>query len=114
MLACTTSHDPLLEYSGWLLVWENLPQNVHLTHPMGRVAYDDLSAIRARFAKNVDRKVEGVSRAAYDGYLKSNRVKAGFASYALFVRWMTGADFDRSGLPLVRPTAPARTIPGGG
>jgi hypothetical protein len=103
VIACTTSHDPLLEYSGWLLVWENLPQDVHLTHRMGRMAYDDIMAIRARYRKNVNAQVEGASRVAYDRYLKSNRVKAGYASYRLFIRWMTGADFDRAGLPLVRP-----------
>ncbi|MBD5654569.1 MAG: DUF3810 family protein [Candidatus Eremiobacteraeota bacterium] len=100
-IACTTSHDPLLEYSGWLMIWENLPESVHLTHRMGRIAYDDLTAIRARYRKNVNEHVERASRAAYDRYLKSNRVKAGYASYRLFIRWMTGADFDRAGLPLV-------------
>jgi hypothetical protein len=102
VLACTTSRDPLLQYSGWLLVWENLPAGVHLTHRMGRTAYRDLVAIRARYLKNVNPRVERASRAAYDGYLKSNHVKAGYASYGLFVRWLTGADFDRDGLPLVR------------
>jgi hypothetical protein len=114
VLACTNAKDPLLRYSGWLLVWENLPQNVRLTHPMGRVAYDDLTAIRARFKKNVDERVEHASRAAYDGYLKSNHVKAGFASYGLFVRWMTGADFDGTGLPIVRtPAHPGTGVVGG-
>ena len=102
VIACTTSHDPLLRYSGWLLVWENLPKDVHLTHTMGKTAYDDIMAIRARFDRNVNKQVEHVSRVAYDNYLKSNHVKAGFASYQLFIRWMTGADFDRSGLPIVR------------
>lgn len=102
VIACTTSRDPLLRYSGWLLVWENLPRNVHLSHRMGRTAYDDLVAIRARYLHNVNPQVEHASRAAYDGYLKSNHVKAGFASYGLFIRWMTGADFDAHGLPVVR------------
>jgi hypothetical protein len=106
VIACTTSHDPLLKYSGWLLVWENLPQDVHLTHAMGKTAYDDIEAIRARYLRNVNKQVESVSRSAYDHYLKSNHVKAGYASYHLFIRWMTGADFDRDGLPVVRRAAP--------
>ena len=106
MIACTTSHDPLLKYSGWLLVWENLPQDVHLTHAMRKTAYDDIEAIRARYLRNVNKQVESVSRSAYDHYLKSNHVKAGYASYHLFIRWMTGADFDRDGLPVVRPAGP--------
>jgi hypothetical protein len=75
VIACTTSHDPLLKYSGWLLVWENLPQDVHLTHAMGKTAYDDIEAIRARYLRNVNKQVESVSRSAYDHYLKSNTSK---------------------------------------
>jgi hypothetical protein len=105
VIACTTSGDPLLQYSGWLLVWENLPRNVRVTHRMRRRAYEDLVAIRARYVKNVNPQVERASRAAYDRYLKSNRVKAGYASYRLFIRWMTGADFDRDGLPRVVPAS---------
>ena len=103
VIACTTSNEPLLKYSGWLLVWENLPQDVHLTHRMGKTAYDDIMAIRARFARQVNQQVEHASQTAYDSYLKSNHVKAGYASYQLFIRWMTGADFDPAGLPVVRP-----------
>jgi hypothetical protein len=102
VITCTTSPDPLLKYSGWLLVWENLPSNVKLTHTMGRTAYDDLVAIRARYQRNVNKQVEHASQVAYNQYLKSNHVKAGYASYRLFIRWMTGADFDASGLPVVR------------
>jgi hypothetical protein len=102
VISCTTATDPLLRYSGWLLVWSNLPQNVRPTHRIGRLAYEDLAAIRARYLKNVNRQVEHASRAAYNGYLKSNHVKAGYASYGIFIRWLTGADFDRSGLPVVR------------
>ncbi|MBD5633799.1 MAG: DUF3810 family protein [Candidatus Eremiobacteraeota bacterium] len=114
VIACTTSGDPLLRYSGLLLVWENLPQGVHLTHRMGRLAYDDLMAIRARYVRNVNARVEHAGRAAYDGYLKSNHVKAGYASYGLFIRWMTAADFDRSGLPIVRSAPGSGTTDSGG
>ncbi len=110
-IACTTSKDPLLQYSGWILVWFNLPSDVRLTHPMGKTAYDDVMAIRRRYVKEVNKQVAHVQRAAYDQYLKSNHVKAGYASYHLFVRWLTGADFDRDGLPVVRAlsAASART-----
>ena len=102
VVACTTSHDPLLAYSGWLLVWFNLPADVHVRHRISRVAYDDIVAIRARYLKNANPQVERVQRVAYDRYLRSNAVKAGYGSYRLFVRWMTGADFDAAGLPVVR------------
>ncbi len=102
VIACTTAADPLLQYSGWILVWFNLPPDVHLKHRMGKTAYDDIVAIRSRYLAHVNKTVEHVQRVAYDRYLKSNHVKAGFASYRLFIRWMTGADFDRAGLPRVR------------
>ncbi len=108
VIACTTSPDPLLAYSGWLLVWFNLPSDVHLTHPMGRTAYTDVMAIRARYVKNVNKVAEKVQRAGYDTYLKANHVKAGYSSYRLFVRWLTGADFDRDGLPVVDPAKVGR------
>ncbi|GAC1614220.1 MAG: hypothetical protein NVS4B5_02500 [Vulcanimicrobiaceae bacterium] len=102
VVACTTSHDPLAVYSGWILVWFNLPSDARIAHRMSRLAYDDIMAIRARFVAHVNPQVERAQRVAYDGYLKSNHVKAGYGSYRLFVRWMTGADFDANGLPKVR------------
>ncbi len=109
VLACTNARDPTLRYSGWLLVWFNLPQNVHLTHHMSRIAYADIAAVRARYLAHVSPPVAHASSIAYDRYLKSNGVKAGYASYRLFIRWMTGADFDRSGLPIVRQAPSGRS-----
>ncbi len=103
-VACTRSRDPLLNYSGWMLVWFNLPPDAHVTHRIARLAYNDIAAVRARYFARINRRVAGASRAAYDHYLRSNHVTAGYASYGLFVRWMTGADFDASGLPIVEPT----------
>jgi hypothetical protein len=102
VVTCTTSKDPLMRYSGWMLTWFNLPSNIHVKHRLKRQAFNDVQAIIARYRKQVNPQVESASRAAYDRYLKANRVKAGFASYRLFVRWLTGADFDRDGLPIVR------------
>ncbi len=102
-IACTRSHDPVLVYAGWLLVWFNLPSDAHVTHPLGRLAYADVTAIRARVLAHMNRHVVAAQHDAYDAYLKSNHVAAGYASYQLFIRWMVGADFDRDGLPRVRP-----------
>ena len=82
-------------------MWENLPK-VTLTHRRGQTAYDDIMAIRARYLKNVNTHVEQATQQVYNQYLKQNHVKAGYASYHLFIRWMTGADFDASGLPLTK------------
>lgn len=104
VLACTNSKDPLLRYSGWLLTWFNLPSNVKVTHRVDRQVYRDVVAIQKRYLAHVNRAAEHVQRVAYNSYLKANHVEAGYASYQIFVRWLTAADFDRSGLPVVRRT----------
>jgi len=101
-VTCTGSRDPLLAYSGWILVYFNLPSNVHITHRISRLAYRDLVAIHDRYVRESNRRVAQAQRVAYDRYLKSNHVKAGYASYQLFIQLMTAADFDRDGLPVVR------------
>jgi hypothetical protein len=106
VLACTNAADPLLRYSGWILTWFNLPSNAKVTHRMDRQAYRDIMAIQKRYLAHINRTAEHVQRIAYNSYLKANHVEAGYASYQIFVRWLTGADFDRSGLPIVRQGVP--------
>jgi hypothetical protein len=105
-VTCTGSRDPLLAYSGWILVYFNLPANVRITHRISRLAYGDLIAIHDRYVREANRQVAQAQRVAYDRYLKSNHVKAGYASYELFIQLMTAADFDRDGLPVVRGSGP--------
>jgi len=105
VIACTTSHDPLLRYSGWLLIWFNLPSDLHPTHTFTRQPYDDITAVRARYLALVKPQVQAAAHDTYDHYLKANHVKAGYDSYRLFVRWLTGADYDAGGLPIVRTAA---------
>jgi hypothetical protein len=105
-VACTNAADPLVAYSGWLLVWFNLPSDAHVTHRLAPLARADVRAILARFRRHVNPQVARLQELAYDRYLHANHVKAGIVSYRLFVRWLTGADYDRNGLPLVAPPSP--------
>jgi hypothetical protein len=102
VLACTNSSDPLFRYSGWLLTLFNLPSNVKITHRLSELAASDIEAIRRRYARQTNPTVARAQRTAYNAYLHANRVKAGYASYEYFIRWLTGAHFDEKGLPLVR------------
>ncbi len=102
VLSCTNSGDPLLRYSGWLLTWFNLPSNVHVTHGFSPMVAADVEAIRRRYQRQVNPTVEHAQRTAYNAYLHANHVKAGYASYEYFVRWLTGAEFDQNGLPAVK------------
>jgi hypothetical protein len=102
VLTCTTSSDPLLRYAGWLLVWFNLPSDVHVTQRAVPQVYADLEALRKRNERQVKPAVARAQQAAYGQYLRANHVKAGYESYRLFVRLLTAADYDAHGLPVVR------------
>lgn len=103
VLTCTTTPDPLIEYSGWMLLWFNLGKEVHVKHHLSALARADVKGILARYHEQVNPGLEKAQRVAYDRYLKGNGMKSGVTSYRLFVRWLVGADFDSSGLPVVRP-----------
>jgi hypothetical protein len=102
VLTCTTSADPLLRYSGWLLVWFNLPSDVHVTQRAAPQVYADIEALQKRNERQVKPAVARAQQAAYGQYLRANHVKAGYGSYRLFIRLLTAADYDASGLPVVR------------
>ena len=102
VLACTTSSDPLLRYSGWLLVWEYLPKNIHTRVRVSSQVIDDIKAIIERDRREQQETVAKVQHAAYDRYLQSNHVAAGYADYGLFVRLLTAGTYDASGLPVIR------------
>jgi hypothetical protein len=104
VLSCINSKNALARYSGWLLVWFNLPSNIHVTTKVTRQVAADIQAIKERLARQVHPGIARAQQAAYGQYLKANRVAEGINSYHLFVRWMTGATYDKEGLPIVRPT----------
>jgi hypothetical protein len=101
VLTCINSPLALARYSGWLLVWFNLPNDTHAKHRVRPQVRADVEAIRARYQRQVRPAIARAQQAAYDRYLRANRVNAGIDSYRLFVRWMIGATYDASGLPLV-------------
>lgn len=103
VLTCTTTPDPLIQYSGWILTWFNLGSEVHHKHHGSALVKADILAILKRYHEQVNVKLAKAQNAAYDRYLKSNGMKSGVTSYRLFVRWLVGADFDSGGLPIVRP-----------
>ncbi len=103
VITCTTSPDPLLQYSGWILTYFNLGSEVRVRHKLSKLVAADVRGILARYHAQVKPGLERAQRLAYDQYLKSNRVKAGIRSYRLFVQLLTGADYDAGGLPVVLP-----------
>ena len=102
VLTCINSDRPLARYSGWLLVWFNLGSNVHVKQRVAAQVVRDIRAIQQRLREQVKPGIARAQQAAYDRYLRANRVAQGIDSYRYFVRWMTGATYDASGLPVVR------------
>jgi hypothetical protein len=101
-IACITSKDPALRYSGWMLVWFNLPSTVHVHHRASRLVIADVKAIIGRYRRETKPAIEHAQRAVYERYLHANNVPAGFASYHLFIQLITAGEFDRNGLPVVK------------
>lgn len=100
-LSCINSSSPLLRYSGWLLVWENLPARIHVKQTGLQIVVDDIRAIARRYRSETNQTVSHVAQAAYDKYLKANNVRAGVQSYELFVRWMLDGSYGPDGFPRV-------------
>jgi hypothetical protein len=101
-ISCIASKDPALRYSGWMLVWFNLPSDTHVKQRALPAVIADVDAIVARFRRQTKPAVERVQRAVYGRYLQANNVGAGFESYRLFVQLITAGEFDRDGLPVVK------------
>ncbi|MBV9646209.1 MAG: DUF3810 family protein [Candidatus Eremiobacteraeota bacterium] len=102
VLTCINSSHPLARYSGWLLVWFNLGRDVHVTERVKPQVVRDILAIERRLRMQINPTVARAQAAAYDRYLRANRVTHGIQSYRDFVQWMAGATYDAHGLPLVR------------
>lgn len=100
-LSCINSSSPLLRYSGWLLVWESMPPGIHITQHAVKQVVDDTRAIQARYERETNHAASEAAEAAYDRYLKANRVRAGVQSYELFIRWLIDGSYGPDGFPRV-------------
>jgi hypothetical protein len=101
-ISCIASKDPALRYSGWMLVWFNLPSGTRVKQRALPAVIADVRAIVARFRRQTKPAVERMQRAVYERYLQANNVGAGFESYRLFVQLIAAGDFDRDGLPKIK------------
>jgi hypothetical protein len=83
-------------YSGWLFLYNELARAVPardraaMAAALGAGPRADVSAIRDRYLRDVNRQVSAAGWRVYDSYLKANRVEAGTASYDEVVRLVLG------------------------
>lgn len=103
-LACVQG-APSAQYSGWLFLYTEVagglrgPERADVTARIGPGPRSDLAAIRARLARQVDRRVFAVGQRVYDQYLKANRVESGVESYGHVVQLVLGVRFDPGWVP---------------
>lgn len=103
-LACVQGTPPA-QYSGWLFLHTevvgglNGPARAEVTARLGPGPRSDLAAIRARFARQVNRRVFAVGQQVYDRYLRANRVESGVESYGHVVQLVLGVRFDPGWVP---------------
>jgi len=102
--------DARAQYSGWLfLYWQvtgELPatEREALARTLPRGVRADRDAIAARLASGVVPAVQQMGWAAYDQYLKANRVPAGVRSYGEVLTLIHRTSFDSRWRPVRAPT----------
>ena len=106
-LTCVQA-PPSAQYSGWLFLYAEVagglrgPARAEVADRLGAGPRADLAAIRARLARQVDRRVFAVGELVYDRYLKANRVEAGVESYGHVVQLVLGVRFGPGWVPQPR------------
>ena len=132
ILACATSRDPMIRYSGWLALYLYRPADAaslargtsssatREPGPPPRVAAAtpetrsentrlapqvaaDLRAIDERIHRRLKPGISHVETRIYDRFLKANRVRAGVRSYGLFIKLLLGTRFDPAWVPRAVP-----------
>jgi hypothetical protein len=87
------------QYSGWLLVYEELmpmvrgPDRSELYRRLGPGPLEDLRAIVEREQRQVSPRAARVSSRVYDRYLKANRIQSGVANYNEVAGLLLGVRF---------------------
>ena len=97
--------DPPMQYSGWLfLLWqaraEVAPEHrAQLDRALAGGPREDMRAVMARLQRGTRPELRRVSWAAYDQYLKANRVDEGVRSYSRVLALLAQTRFDERWTP---------------
>ncbi len=113
-LTTLRSKDAFIRYSGLFWAYGFLPEADRRALHLSPLVRADLTAARRRFLRTYDPRLSAVQWYVYDKYLRANRVRAGVASYSLFVQVLVGTPLDGAGLPIVRPPNPVNSPPTAG
>jgi hypothetical protein len=102
-LTTVRSHDPVIEYSGWLEIFLTLPLKPHYKKSdFSPLVWADFDAIRARNAHHINLSLSQFAWHTYNAYLKTNHVASGVQNYNEVARLLLAIPLDRQGLPQPR------------
>ena len=96
------------QYSGWLSLYSEVVAGLDRSRAADVSAKldpgprTDLEAVRQRLLSHINPRVSAAGWRVYDQYLKANKIEAGAASYADFVRLILGTTFADDWKPQLR------------
>ena len=106
-LVCMRGPVPV-QYSGWLSLYGTIAGSLppgdrdRMNEKLAAGPRRDLRAISDRVRKYISPAASRAGYAAYDRFLRANRVEAGVRSYGEVLRLLLGTKFDEQGKPLLK------------
>ncbi|MGH7715476.1 MAG: DUF3810 family protein, partial [Vulcanimicrobiaceae bacterium] len=91
-LATLRSSDPVIRYSGLLIVYGALPRISRADAQLSKLVLSDYGAMRRRDARHIKPLAFKIAWGTYDTYLKSQHVATGVVNYTEYVRLLLGTD----------------------
>jgi hypothetical protein len=106
-IATLESPDPVMRYSGLLMVYAAMPRIKELDLRLSSLVAADYNAIHARNEHHIKPIAFKFAWGTYDKYLKSQHVTTGVVNYTEYVRLLLGTPLGRRALA----TATGRAVP---
>lgn len=97
-LATLGSNDPVIRYSGLLIVYGALPRMPRADARLSKLVLADYGAMRQRNLRHIKPLAFKIAWGTYDKYLKSQHVETGVVNYTEYVRLLLGTDAGRTAL----------------
>lgn len=97
-LATLKSPDPIVRYSGLLIVYGALPRMPTPDARLSKLVLADYGAMRRRDVQHIRPLTFKIAWGTYDRYLKSQHVATGVVNYTEYVRLLLGTTAGRAAL----------------
>lgn len=107
-LATLQSSDPIIRYSGLLIVYGALPRIPRADARLSNLVLSDYGAMRRRDIRHIKPLAFKFAWSTYDTYLKSQHVESGVINYTEYVGLLLGTDAGRAALSTAIGRLPAR------